>query len=196
MTVRDTLCWKCSNTKNCKWIAKGAPIKGWIVENGITSKKVISCPNYSDEEKPMKITDEGASSLASAVLVAAGREYDNVCAQLEKDPLVESIINGVSLKNLMAKKETLEHFFGNNFYSDIIEVNGDYVIETAKENHGIKKYIEENLKAYQKGVKDGYEYAENKRKYNSPLARVERLMEERRKERMKHGRKRKNKDLG
>lgn len=189
--MKESLCWQCAAGTSCQWINKGRPVKGWKAKKGSVSYRVEECPNFTKDGKVINADDDGMRDLAGAVLVTAGKDYNEVCESLEKGNLVKMIIyNENSIKNLFSKKQTIENFFRQNLYKEIIQVDPTYVMKQTMAMHGVKHTLEQDFIPYKNGVKDGYEFAQNERAENSPYQRALRKMEE------NNERYRQNKNMG
>lgn len=157
-----SICWECEKATNgkCSWSRNFVPVDGWDAEKTDNGYHVNKCPQFTKEKKKKEnYNNEGVKMLAAAVLKTAGTDYSNALKPLSKEKLVDTIINRYDeIKNQTGKKKLIEKFFSNNIYSEIADIDGNYLIRAIKGTLGIDERVDKWLAEYTEGVLDGHNY--------------------------------------
>lgn len=129
-----SICNYCGNAvangrEGCTWSREGKPVEGWTAvwdtRNGTETWKVLMCPQYKTEHEGREITDEGLKRMAAEICLRAVKDYRIVCRQARRG----------RRSNMRGE---LEHFFVSDHWAvEVMELDGQSIIETIKEEYGI-----------------------------------------------------------
>ncbi len=88
----DSICWDCQRAVcGCSWAKKLKPVEGWIAEENKLGYKVLECPLFVEDYKPVKMPE-----LANIVGVETKKLYRTITRS-------DGEFDYYKLKRIMAK---------------------------------------------------------------------------------------------